>query len=34
VFGAIAVGSAVAFVLAIGIRSREAIARKMNELIK
>lgn len=34
VFGAIAVGSAVAFVLAIGIRSREAIARKMNELFK
>jgi hypothetical protein len=33
-FGAIAVGSAVAFVLAIGIRSREAIARKMNELFK
>jgi hypothetical protein len=33
-FGAIAVGSAVAFVLAVGLGNREAIARKMNELIK
>ncbi len=33
-FGAIAVGSAIAFALAVGLGSREAVARKMNELIK
>lgn len=33
-FGAIAIGSAVAFALAVGLGSREAVARKMNDLIK
>lgn len=33
-FGAIAAGSAVAFALAVGLGGREAVARKMNELIK
>jgi hypothetical protein len=33
-FGAIAVGAAVAFVLAVVLGSREAVARKMNELFK
>lgn len=33
-FGAVAVGSAVAFALAVGLGSREAVARKMNEIIK
>jgi hypothetical protein len=33
-FGAIAVGAAVALALAVGLGSREAIARKMNELLK
>ncbi len=33
-FGAIAVGVAVAFALAVGLGSREAVSRKMNDLIK
>lgn len=33
-FGAIAAGSAVAFALAVGLGSRDAVARKMNELVK
>lgn len=33
-FGAIAIGSSVAFALAVGLGSREAVARKMNDLIK
>ncbi|KPF91641.1 hypothetical protein IP81_09695 [Novosphingobium sp. AAP83] len=33
-FGAIAAGSAVAFALAVGLGSRDAVARKMNDLVK